>query len=272
MHSRGQGLWPLSNVGTPLPSQGPTIEEAVKQLTPLISTGPDWPYTLVQLNRDAHHAPLPMEGHLSIMVERSTSSVDCRSISQLEVHQLLSLSSQVIYPVGLNGCQVPMIMSLPELLARGVNLLGGEPASLSVDIMQSTTKGQEPKAFPLGSHSTSILTASPIRAHPPKAEGQVSMTIEMRELLSWAALDTSGHASGSSTPKRLGPMVLVTPLPPKWEDLAKPVDTSSQVSPTDDAEMEDPSLAEIPATSSPTARTSGPSGDAPPLDIAHLQE
>ena len=26
-----------------------TMEEAVKQLTPLIPTGPDWPYALVQL-------------------------------------------------------------------------------------------------------------------------------------------------------------------------------------------------------------------------------
>ena len=52
-----------------------TMEEVVKQLTPLISTGPDWPYTLVQLNRDACHVQLPMEGHLSIMVEGGTSSI-----------------------------------------------------------------------------------------------------------------------------------------------------------------------------------------------------
>ena len=38
-----------------------TIDEAVKQLTPLASTGPDWPYALVQLNRDACHVPLPTE-------------------------------------------------------------------------------------------------------------------------------------------------------------------------------------------------------------------
>ena len=52
-----------------------TMEEAVKQLAPLISAGPDWPYSLVWFNRDAHHAPLPTEGHLSIMVEGGTSSV-----------------------------------------------------------------------------------------------------------------------------------------------------------------------------------------------------
>ena len=67
-------------------------------------------------------------------------------------------------------------------------------------------------------------------------------------------------------------MVLVTPLPPKWEDLARPVDTLSQVSAPDDAEMEDPSLEEIPTTSSPIARTPGPSSNTPPLDVAHLQE
>ena len=96
--------------------------------------------------------------------------------------------------------------------------------------------------------------------------------MEMRELLSQVALDTSGHASGSSTPKRLEPVVLVTPLPPKWEEFARPVDMSSQMSAPDDAEMEDPSLEEIPATSTPTAWTPGPSSDAPPLDGAHLQE
>ena len=146
-----------------------------------------------------------MEGHLSIMVEGGTSSVTCGRINQLEVCQLLCSGSQVIYPAELNGCQIPMIMSLPESIARGTTLLGGKPASLPVDFMQSTTKGQEPKALPLGSQPTPIPTASPIMTHPPKVEGQVSMTMEVKELLSQVALDTSGHASGSSTPKRLEP-------------------------------------------------------------------
>ena len=159
-----------------------TVEETVKQLTPLISTGPDWPYTLVWLNRDAHHMPLPREGHLSILVEGSTSSVACRRIIQLEVHQLLSSGSKAIYLAGLNGCHVPMITSLPELLAKGTTMLRGEPVYLPVDIPQSTSKGQEPKAPSHGSYSIPILTTSPIRAPPPKVEGQVSMTTEVREL------------------------------------------------------------------------------------------
>ena len=44
-----------------------TVEEAVRELTALVSSGPDWPYTLVQLNEDTHHAPLPREGHLDIL-------------------------------------------------------------------------------------------------------------------------------------------------------------------------------------------------------------
>ena len=165
--------------------------EVVKQLTPLISTGPNWPYALVWLNTDTHHAPLPKEGHLSVLVERNTSSAACRRITQLEVYQLLSLGSQAIYLAGLNGCEVPLIMSLPESLAKGATLLGCKPIYLPVDIPQSTMKGQESKAQSPGNHSIPILTTSPIKAPLPKAERQVSMTMEVRELLSWEALDTS---------------------------------------------------------------------------------
>ena len=54
------------------------MEEAVKQLTTLISIGPEWPSALVQLNADACHAPLPKEGPLSTLVEGDTSSAACR--------------------------------------------------------------------------------------------------------------------------------------------------------------------------------------------------
>ena len=165
-----------------------------------------------------------------------------------------------------------MIKSLPELLAKGTTMLRGEPIYLPVDIPQSTTKGQEPKAPSLGGHSIPIPTASTIRAPPSKAEGQVSMTMEVKGLLSQVVLDTSRHASGSSTPKRLEPVVLVTPLPPKPEDFSKLVDTSSHVSTSDDAKIDNPTPEEIPATSSPTVGTPGPSSDAPPLHIAHLWE
>ena len=55
-----------------------TVEDTVKQLTALISTGPDWSHVLVWLNADVCHASLSKEGHLRILVEGSTSSATCR--------------------------------------------------------------------------------------------------------------------------------------------------------------------------------------------------
>ena len=90
-----------------------TIEEVIKQLNQLAPSGSNWPYALVQLNRDACHVSLPTESHLSVMTEGSTSNIPCGRICQLEVHQLLGSGSQVVYLEGLNGCQIPVIMSLP---------------------------------------------------------------------------------------------------------------------------------------------------------------
>ena len=111
-----------------------TVEEAVWQLTALVSSGPNWPYTFVQLNKDTHHVPLPKEGYLGVLTEEGTNSTACGQISQLEVCQPLSSDLQVIYPVGLNGCEAPVIVSLPEPLARGTTLLGGKPTYLKISI------------------------------------------------------------------------------------------------------------------------------------------
>ena len=53
------------------------------------------------------------------------------------------------------------------------------------------------------------------------------MTLDVRELLSQVGLDMSRCTSGNSIPKRLEPVVLVTPLPTILEDFSQPVDTSS---------------------------------------------
>ena len=193
-----------------------TVEEAVWQLTTLTSGGPNWPYALVQFNGDTHHVPLPKEGHLCVLTEGGTSSASCRQISQLEVCPLLHSHLQIVYPIGLNGCEAPAIVFPPRSLARGANLLGGKPIYLKVGIMQSMVEVSEPKAVPSGI-CPSTLMASSIKTTPPKVEEEVSMTTEVRELLTQAVLDTSGHGSTNSTPKRLNPIVVLTPLPTNWE-------------------------------------------------------
>ena len=52
----------------PYQARAPSMEEAVKELTLLPSTGSDCPYALVWLKGDTHHVPLPREGHLSILM------------------------------------------------------------------------------------------------------------------------------------------------------------------------------------------------------------
>ena len=99
------------------------------------------------------------------------------------------------------------------------------------------------------------------------------MTTIVRELLTQAVLDTSGHRSTNSTPKRPNPMVMLTPPPHKLCDISSPVDTSSQVGTPDDTEMREASLEEIPAVLLPLAKTQGPSSDASPInaDLLHKE-
>ena len=88
---------------------------------------------------------------------------------------------QVVYPAGLNGCEAPMIASPPKSLARGTNLLGGEPIYLKVGIPQSMVEVSELKA-PHSGICHSIPMANSIKATPPKVEEEASITTEVREL------------------------------------------------------------------------------------------
>ena len=189
------------------------IDNTAKHLTQLTSTGPNWPYALVQLNGDACHMLLPTEGHLSVMTKGNTSNVPCGKICQLEICQLLSSGSWVVYPEGLNGCQVPLITSLPESLSNGMTLLKGKPTSYKWTSPQSATKEQESKAPSLGSVLSLPSATSPTRALPPRQKAQISIATEVSKLLSQAVLDTSGLVSRSSTPKDQGVWLWPQPYP-----------------------------------------------------------
>ena len=143
-----------------------SMEEAVRELTAWVSSEPDWPYALVQLNEDTCHVPLPKEGHLGILPQGGTDMTTCRRISQLEVCHLLISGLQVAYPVGMNGHEDPFITSLPESLANGISLTGGWSIYLEIDIPQSMVEELDWKASPLGKCSV-VIIASPLRP-PPK--------------------------------------------------------------------------------------------------------
>ena len=232
------------------------MEEAVRELTTWFSSGPNWPYTLVQLNEDTCHAPLPEEGHLGILPQGGTNMTACRRISQLEVCLLITSGCQIAYPVGLKGQEDPIITPLPESLANGISLAGGRSVYIEVDIPQPMAEEPDQKALPLG-RCFSILIANPLKTTPRKQEIEVSMTMEVRSLLSRVMLDTSGCGSGNLTPKRPHPVVILTPPPHKLRDLSRLVDTSSKVSTLNDIDMAEASLEEVPTTISPIAVTPG---------------
>ena len=62
-----------------------SMEEAVRELNAWVSRGPNWPYALVQLNKDTSHVPLPKERYLGILPQGGTDMTTCGRISQWEV-------------------------------------------------------------------------------------------------------------------------------------------------------------------------------------------
>ena len=98
------------------------------------------------------------------------------------------------------------------------------------------------------------------------------MTMEVRNLLTQVMLDMSGHGSGDSTPRRLNPVVILTPPPYNQKELSKLLDTLSLASTQDDAKMLEASLEGVPTTISPIARTTRSESITPSADVAELQE
>ena len=145
-----------------------TMEEAVKRLTACTSSGADWPYALVQLCKDSHHTPLPKNKHLGIIPQGNVQETFCGWISQLKVCQLLTAGPQVIYPIGLNGHDEPVITTLPEPLDIGISLIASKHIYLEIDIPLPPVNELDQKMPPLQDIPTVLIT-SPPKSPPLKA-------------------------------------------------------------------------------------------------------
>ena len=102
------------------------MEKAVGKLAACPSSGNDWPYILAQLYEGSSHVPLPKGKHLGILPQRKVEETSCGQISQLNVHQLLSTSLQVVYPSGLNRHDELAIATLPNSLSSSVSIITTE--------------------------------------------------------------------------------------------------------------------------------------------------
>ena len=239
------------------------MEEAVGKLTTCTSSGTDWPYALVWLHEGTCHSPLPKDRHLGVLHQRGAEEAPCGQISQLKVCQLLATGPQVIYPIGLNGQDELIITSLPEPLPSSVSLTASKPAYVGIDISSTLVEEPDQKIPPLGEVST-ILVASPHKS-PPKSEG--SMTMEVRNLLSWAMLEAFSCESKQSSPRRPTPAVVLTTPSQKLDVPLWPVDTSSQAS----IEEAEASLEDISTSISPIAAVSRTRSITFPMDAMELQ-
>ena len=238
------------------------MEEAVEELTACPTRGADWPYALAWLYKGPHHTPLPKDGHLGILPQRGAEETPCGWISQLEVCQLLAAGPQIIFPVGLNGLDEPIITTLPELLASSVSLTASKYIYLRIDIPSPPVEELDQKISPLGKVST-LLIASP---HKPSPKSEGSMTMEVSNLLSQAVLEASSCESEHSFPRRPTPAVVLMTPPQKPEGQIWPVDTSSQAS----IEEMEASLEGIHASISPIAAVSITGSISPPEHIMEL--
>ena len=226
-----------------------TIEEVVENLTAYTSSGVDWPYTLAQLCEDPHHAPLPKNKHLGVLPQGKAQETFVGGSGHLKVCQLLATSPQVIYPIGLNGHDKPIITTLPDLLGSGTSLITSKYIYLEIDIPSPPREEPDQKMLPLEDIPT-ILISSPPKS-PSKSKG--SMTAEVSNLLYQAVLEVSSCESQQSPPRRATTAVVLMSPPQRPEGLLLPADTSSQAS-IDEGEA---SLEDIPTNISPIAAISG---------------
>ena len=214
-----------------------TIEEAVEKLAACPSSGTDWPYVLVQLYEGSGHVPLPKGKHLGILPQGKAEETSCGWISQLNVHQLLSASPQMVYPSGLNGCDEPIITTLPEPLSSSMSIITSKHPYLEIDI--SPNRESDIKVLPIG--KVLIIQTTNLHNPPPNPEG--SITAEVNHLLDQAMVEASSHESEQSSLENITEAAATMSPPQKSEVTVPPGDMSSQASMK---EMEG-SLEDIPA-------------------------
>ena len=159
----------------------------------------------------------------------------------------------------MNGHDEPVITTLPEQLDSSISLTTSKHLYLEIDIPSPPVEKPDQKILPLGEVST-ILITSPHKSSP-ELEG--SMTTEVSNLLSQAALEASSFESKHSPLREPTTSVVLLTPPQKPDGPFQAVNTSSQMS-IKEAEA---SPRGHPPNISPISRSRSIS---PPPDLAEL--
>ena len=77
----GERVYELAVVWVhPCKARVPILDEVMRKLALLTSSGFNWPRTFVHFNWDAYHIPLSRDGHLSAMTDGMPSNIPCGQI------------------------------------------------------------------------------------------------------------------------------------------------------------------------------------------------
>ena len=166
---------------SPHQAQASTMEQALGTLSTCISSGPNLPYVLAQLYKGSNHTPLPKDKHLGVLPQGKVEKSPCGQISQLKVCQLLSTGLWVVYLVGLNGGDQPVIIDLLELLHSGSSITTDKHPHLWIDIPLPTTEEPECTTLPLGRGPATPANTIPKTPWKPR----ITLMAEVTDLLDW---------------------------------------------------------------------------------------
>ena len=208
---------------SPHQARASTMEEALGTLSTCISSGPDWLYVLAQLYKGSNHTPLPKDKHLGILPWGKAEESPYGGISQLEVCQLLSAGLRVVYPVGLNGGNQPVIIDLMELLHSGSSVTTDEHPHLWIAIPLPTAEEPECTTPPLGRVPPTPADTIPKTPWKPR----ITLTAEVTSLLDHGMADDYNCESEHSATGEEVAMGADLPPPQKAEVPMPPLDTSS---------------------------------------------
>ena len=240
-----------------------TMEEAVGILSVCNSLGPDWPYIFAQLYEGSNHTPLPKDKHLGILPLGKAKESPYGQISQLKVCQLLSAGPRVIYPVGLNGGNQPVTITLPEPLHSGSSVTTNEHPYIRVNLPQLSPEEPGCITLPLGGAHSIPMATMPKTPWKPR----ISLMAEVNDLLKWCMADKSSCESEHSTTEKAAAAEAVMSLSHKVEVPALPIDTSSQAS----VEEGEASMESNPVNTSPTVTAYSSCSGSPMVDLTELQ-
>ena len=240
-----------------------TMEEAVGTLSACISLGPGWPYIFAQLYEGSNHTPLPKDKHLGVLPLGKVEESPYGQISQLEVCQLLSGGPQVVYPVGLNGGNQPVTITLSELLHSGSSITTNKHPYTRIDLPPLSLEEPGCTTQPLGRVHGIPVATTPKTPWKPR----ISLMAEVNGLLKWDMADDSSRESEHSSTEKAAAAEAVMFLPHKAEVPALPIDTSCQAS----VEEGEASLECNPVKVSPTMAAYSSCSGSPTVDLMELQ-